>query len=159
MCGMEINGVPFHALVLHAAVVFVPLAAMSAMLMSVPRWRWLTRWPALALAVGSAVTVQVTVLSGESLMETRGLDSPLIQTHASWAERLNIAMWLFAAAVALAFWALPHVTRLVGGKDRAARVAVLEKPLTVVLPILAIVVVVLVFLTGDAGARAVWQQG
>jgi hypothetical protein len=51
---------------------------------------------------------------------------------------------------------LPHVTRIAGGRDRQARVAALEKPLMVVVPLAAIAVLVLVVLTGDAGARAVW---
>ena len=67
-------------------------------------------------------------------------------------------MWIFAALVVVAFWVLPHVTRLSGGKDRVAKVAALEKPLMVLVPLAAVAVLVLVVLTGDAGARAVWQQ-
>jgi hypothetical protein len=69
-----------------------------------------------------------------------------------------IAMWVFAAVTMVAIWALPHVTRLAGGRDRPGRVAALEKPLVVLLPLVAGVVLVLVVLTGDAGARAVWQD-
>ena len=65
---------------------------------------------------------------------------------------------VFAVLVVVAFWVLPHVTRLAGAKDRAAKVAALEKPLMVLVPLAAVAVLVLVFLTGDAGARAVWQQ-
>ena len=56
----------------------------------------------------------------------------------------------------VAFWALGYVTRLAGGADREARVPALEKPLMVLLLVAAVAVLVLVFLTGDAGARAVW---
>jgi hypothetical protein len=154
---MDINGIPLHPLVVHAAVVFVPLSALAVILMSVPKWRWLARWPAAVLTVGAALSVQVATLTGEDLEESRNLESALIEDHAEWGERLQIAMWVLAAVTVLALWALPHVTRLAGGQDRAARVAALEKPLVLLLPVLAVVVLVLVVLTGDAGARSVWS--
>ncbi len=154
---MEINGVPLHPLVVHAAVVLVPLASLAVFALLLPRWRWLARWPALLLAVGAAVTVQVAKLTGQDLKKTRGLDSPLIRNHEQWGGRLLLAMWVLAALTVLAFWALPHVTRLSGGSDRAGHVAALEKPLLVVLAVAAVAVLVLVVLTGDAGARAVWS--
>ena len=154
---MEINGVPLHPLVVHAVVVFVPLAALAAIAMSVPKWRWLARWPALILTLGATAATFVAKLTGAALKEDRKLDSPLIETHLEWGGRLMIAMWIFAALVILAFWAWPYVTRLSGGHDRDAPVAVLEKPLTVLVPLAAVVVLVLVVITGDAGARAVWS--
>jgi hypothetical protein len=154
---MEINGVPLHPLVVHAVVVFVPLAALAAIAMSVPKWRWLARWPALLLTLGATAATYVATLTGEDLKKDRGLNTPLVETHEQWGDRLMLAMWVFAVVTVVAFWALPHVTRLAGGKDRPARVAVLEKPLAVLLPLVAVVVLVLVVLTGDAGARAVWS--
>lgn len=153
---MEFRGVPLHPLVVHAAVVFIPLAAISAITFVVPKWRWLARWPALVLAVVSAGCVQLAVMSGEDLEESRHLESPLVHTHAEYADKLRIAVFVLAVVMIIAFWALGHVTRYSGGTDRPARVAALEKPMLVVLPIAAVVVLVLVFLTGDAGARAVW---
>jgi hypothetical protein len=155
---MEINGVPFHPLVIHAVVVFVPLAALAAITMSVPKWRWLARWPALLLTLGATAATYVARITGARLKEDRGLDTALVRNHEQWGDRLMIGMWVFAAVVVVAFWALPHVTRLAGGVDREAKVAVLEKPLAIVVPIAAIVVLVLVVITGDAGARAVWRQ-
>ena len=156
---MEINGVPLHPLVVHAAVVFVPLSALAAIVLAVPKWRWLARWPTLVIALIAAVVVQISVMSGVDLRKSRGLDTELVATHELWAGRLRIAVFVLTAVVALAFWVMPHVTRLLGGRDRAARVAVLEKPLMVVMPAAAVVVLVLVFLTGEAGARAVWSTG
>jgi hypothetical protein len=66
-------------------------------------------------------------------------------------------MWVFAVIMVVAFWAMPYVTRLSGADDRGSRVGALEKPLLVVVPLAAVVVLVLVVLTGDAGARAVWS--
>jgi len=157
---MEINGVPLHPLVIHAVVVFVPLAAVAAIVMSVPKYRWIARWPALLLTLAATAATYVATLTGEQLAKDRGLDAlPLVKTHEERGELLMIAMWIFAALVIVAFWVLPHVTRLAGAQDRVGKVAVLEKPLMVLVPLAALAVLVLVFLTGDAGARAVWQQG
>jgi glucan phosphoethanolaminetransferase (alkaline phosphatase superfamily) len=155
---MELNGVPLHPLVIHAVVVFVPLAAIAAVAMSMPKWRWLARWPALLLTLGATAAAYVATITGKQLEEDRGLKSALIKTHEEWGARLMIAMWIFAALVIVAFWVLPHVTRLSGGRDRVAKVAALEKPLMVLVPLAALAVLVLVVLTGDAGAKAVWQQ-
>ena len=155
---MTINGVPLHPLVVHAAVVFVPTAALLAIVFVAPRWRWLVRWPAVVLAVAGAVVVQVAVMTGKTFEHIRHVQTlPLVRTHIMWGHRLQLAMWVFAAIMVAAFWAVPYVTRLSGGNDGAGRVAVLEKPLLVIVPIAAIVVLTLVVLTGDAGARAVWS--
>ena len=43
---MEINGLPLHALIIHAAVIFGPLSALAGVLYAVvPRWRDRLRWP------------------------------------------------------------------------------------------------------------------
>ncbi len=155
---MEINGVPLHPLVVHAVVVFVPLSALAALAMAWPKWRWLARWPALLLTLGATAATYVATITGEDLEKDRGLGAiALVRTHEEWGERLMIAMWVFAAIVVVSFVVLPHVTRLSGGKDRVAKMAALEKPLMVLLPLAAIAVLVLVVITGDAGARAVWK--
>ncbi len=151
---------PLHPLVIHAVVVLVPLAALSAIAMAVPKYRWIARWPALLLTLGATASAYVATLTGEDLAKDRGLDAlPLVKTHEEWGERLMIGMWIFAVLVIVAFWVLPYATRISGGKDRVAKMAALEKPLMVLVPLAAVAVLVLVFLTGDAGARAVWQQG
>jgi glucan phosphoethanolaminetransferase (alkaline phosphatase superfamily) len=153
---MEINGVPLHPLVIHAVVVFVPLAAIAAIAMAVPRWRWLARWPALLLTLGATAATYLAKISGADLQEQRKLFTPAVHTHEEWADRLMMGMWVFAVVVVVAFWAFPHITRISGGRDRDARVAVLERPLMVLLPLAAVAVLALCVLTGDAGARAVW---
>jgi hypothetical protein len=152
---VTINGLPLHPLVVHAAVVFVPLAALAVLALTVPKWRWAARWPALAMAVLAAGFVQLAGMTGDSLKRRVG-GSPLIETHETWAGRLQTATWVLAALTVLAFWSLPHVTGLATGRDKAARVAILERPLVVLLSLAAVAVVVLVVLTGEAGARAVW---
>ena len=154
---MEINGVPAHPLVVHAAVVFVPMAASFVGAYAVPRLRWATRWPAAVTVVLAAVSVQLSAMTGGQLKEKLG-ENPLIETHEMWAGRLQAGTWVLAGATLVAFWVFPHVTRLAGSSNREARLGVLEKPLMVLLPVLSIIVLVLVVVTGDAGARAVWAS-
>ena len=155
---MEINGTPLHPLVVHAAVVFVPLAALGAIAYVLPRWRSLVRWPTLVVTLIALVAVQVSIMTGQSLRDSRKLFLPLVATHQHYANLLRIAMLLLTVVVVVAFVTMGHVTRLVDGRDKESRVPALEKPLMVLLPLLAVVVIVLVVLTGDAGARALWQR-
>ena len=152
---MDINGIPLHPLVVHAAVVFVPLAALAVIAFVVPKWRWAARWPALTTAAIAAASVQLAAMTGDQLRDKVGRSS-LIETHEMWAGRLQTATWVMAALTLVAFWALPHVTRVADSSDKPARAAILERPLVVLLPLAAVAVIVLVVLTGDAGARAVW---
>lgn len=150
---------PLHPLVVHAVVIFVPLAALSAIAFAlVPRWRWLFRWPTLVLALGAVAVTRIAVISGNDLKGDRGLgELDLVKTHEIWADRLEIAVWVFAALAVAAWWLLPYVAPLVDSTERVSPVAVLSTAMTVVLPIAAAVVLVLAVVTGDAGAKAVWQ--
>ena len=158
---MEINGIPLHPLVVHAVVVFVPLAALSGIMLAVaPRWRWLLRWPTLVLALASVVLVRVAVVTGTSLKNQRQFAGPLadrIATHQAWGHRLEWSIWVFAPVAVLSFWVLPHVTPLVGRRDRVSPRPSLVRLATVLLPVAALVVLALAVITGDAGARAVWK--
>jgi magnesium-transporting ATPase (P-type) len=153
---MEINGLPLHPLLVHGTVVFVPLGALGAILYVVPKWRWLLRWPTLLVNLAAAVLVQLSIMSGEDLERDRKLFSPQVERHEEWADKLRIAVFILAVIVIVAFWALGYVTRLAGGTDRESKVPALETAMMVLLPIAGVAVLVLVFLTGDAGAKAVW---
>jgi uncharacterized membrane protein len=148
-----LNGLPLHPLVVHAAVVFVPLAALVGIAYVVPRWRQLLRWPMLAVAVAAAIAVQVAAMSGEDLEHQRHLGGSLLEKHQMWAGRLQVGTWVMAAVVLAACWAVP---RLRNGRDG---VAVLGPVLVVLLPVVALAELYLVFRTGEAGAQAVWSTG
>ena len=160
---VHLNGLPLHPLVVHAVVIFVPLAAVSAILHAlVPRWRWLLRLPTLVLALGAVVLTRVAVLTGTSLKDEKGFTGPLgdrIDRHMHWADRLEYSVWAFAVVAILAWWVLPHVTPLSGREDRQTPAPALVSAATVLLPILAAVVLVLAVITGEAGAQAVWHTG
>ena len=153
---MEINGLPLHALVVHATVVFVPLAALGAILYAVPKWRWLLRWPTLLVNLAAAVLVQISMMSGRTSSRPGTWRLRRCTPTRSGPRSCASPCSCSRVVVIVAFWALGYVTRLAGGADREARVPALEKPLMVLLVVAGVAVLVLVFLTGDAGARAVW---
>ena len=158
---MEVNGIPLHPLLVHAVVVFVPLGALSGILYALmPRWRWLLRWPTLLLALAAVGITRLAVISGTSLKNQKNFTGTLgdrIATHQMWGHRLEWSVWAFAVVAVLAVWVLPHVTPLVGRVDRVSPRASLVTLATVLLPVAGVAVLVLAVITGDAGARAVWQ--
>lgn len=143
---MEINGLPLHAIVVHAAVVFGPLAALFGVLYVVPRFRAWLRWPLVLSVLALVVSVWVSYLSGEQLEETgnyTGDLAPLLETHEERAGILRVSATVFALfAVVTALW---------NTRSAAARNALVG--LTAVA---AVVTGVYVVLTGDAGAQIAW---
>jgi hypothetical protein len=150
---MEFNGLPLHPLVVHAAVVFVPLASLAGLAYVVPGWRALLRWPMLVAAAIAAGAVQLAVMSGHDLKDSRHLGGPLLEKHQMWAGRLQVGTWVLAGVVLVAIWAVPRVRGSRGG------VALLGNVLVVLLPLVALAELYLVVRTGDAGSKSVWSTG
>jgi uncharacterized membrane protein len=143
---MEINGLPLHALVVHAAVVFGPLSALAGLVYAVPRWRDKARWPLVVSVLIAVGAIWVAYLSGEQVEEANEFGGPLealLETHEERAEMLRLLMSGYAVAALLAAW--QHA--------RTGPVRVLLTGLVVVLAVLAAVWTVL---TGDAGAQIAW---
>ena len=155
---MEIAGLPFHALILHAAVVFAPLAVLVAVVFALlPRWRYLTRWPTAVLTLIALVTVWLSRISGHSFVEARPELAPLVAEHQERGDLLSLLTILFAVVVAVAVWGLGGPSGLVSGRGAvASRSKAVELGLGAAVVLTALLVLVWVFLTGDAGARAVW---
>lgn len=151
---------PLHPLIVHAAVVFAPLAALAGLVYAaLPKWRWATRWPMIALAVIGAGSVLAAYLSGKSLIGDRPAleDIPAVQDH---MDRALILLWIslaYLAVVLLAGWAVGGPTALASGAgSQETRGATLAAVALGLLVLGAVAVVVMTILTGDAGARAVW---
>jgi len=144
---MTFNGLPLHPLVVHAAVVAVPVTALLVLLfVARPTLQARLRLPLLVLAVASALLVWLTAVSGDSLAHALSSGGPikaLIDKHEAWAGRLQVGTWVLAGLTA--------VTVLFGH-----RAGWLKGLLHGLLVVAAIAVVVLVGLTGDAGAQAAW---
>lgn len=143
---MDILGLPLHPLVVHAAVVLVPLAALGALAVVISgalreRYGWLTA----CFAAAAAVSAVVARLSGEALASSLG-NLPAVQAHQLWGQ------WVPFPAVALAVL-LPVglLLRRRPGTASAAWVAV-----AVLISLVAVACLVLVALTGHSGATAVW---
>ena len=152
---MELNGVPLHPLVVHAVVVLGPFAALTGLAYAfVPRWRWLLRWPLVALAVVTAVTAVVAVQAGEALLQARPELEPLVEEHEERGELLRTVALAYAGVSLVAAWALGGASALASG--RGARETRFGIPVMAVLAIGAVALLVVLFLAGDSGARAVW---
>ncbi len=145
---MEINGLPLHPLVIHAAVVFGPLAGLLALAYLVPKWRDRLRWPMVIGAIVALGAVYTAYLSGGDFRDSKDFfnQPPLaekIDTHEDLAGNLLRAAIAFAVIAVLSAWL--H-----------ARTGALRIGLNVLLAASAIGVIVLVVLTGEAGSQAVW---
>ena len=163
---IEITGLPVHPLVVHAVVVLLPLSVMLALALAfVPSWRWLTRWLTLAGTVVGVVSVFIARQSGESflkgkpfLLEAGSTTREHIMDHQDYANLLWYASLVFLVVVVLAFVTLPAPTGLSSGKlDHAGNTATwVVRGVPLLLAVAGLATLVLVVLTGDAGARTVW---
>ena len=142
-------GIPVHPLVVHFAVVLLPLSALALIaLVLVPRWRRTFGWVVLAgLFIGTGATF-VAKESGEAL--ARRVGTP--QEHAEWGDRLPLLAVLLFIVAAAWFWLDRRASRAGDGG---------RSPLTAVLGIVAIVLalasVALTIVVGHSGAESVWQ--
>lgn len=153
-------GLPLHPLVVHAAVIFVPVAALGALLV-VFFAPVRTRYAGLVvlLGVAGAASAFAAMLTGPLLAEALGMTgSPSIARHQT------LGTWTPWAALLQAV-ALPLFLRARRAEDRTAArtgdagipsrsgLARLAGGVTVVAALAALV---LVGLTGHAGAESVW---
>jgi hypothetical protein len=146
----SVTGLPVHILVIHAAVVFGPLAALSALAyVGMPRYRDLLRWPMLALVLIAFGAIWAAYLSGANFFASdrfanvSGELQDNIETHESYAKTLRWIASGFAIVTVAAF-------RM---HDRAGTTRTVLGGLVA---IGAVATLVWVVLTGDAGSRSVW---
>src|SRR4051812_42254279 len=91
-------GLPVHPLVVHATVVFTPLATLLvAVCAAVPASRRRLAWPTVVGCAVACVTVAVAALSGGPL-ERRVGGGPAVAHHAQLAHVLVV--WVLAMSVA-----------------------------------------------------------
>ena len=144
----EFRGLPLHPLVVHAADVLLPVTALLGVLYVVPRLRMQLRWPLLAAALASLVTVYVTRQSGEALKDTLNLGGPVAAAVERHQDLANHLMWL---VVALAVVVVVAVLT-----SRRGRPAV-QTVLAALVFLAAVAVGVQTARVGEAGTRAVWN--
>jgi uncharacterized membrane protein YfcA len=148
-------GLPTHAIVVHATVVFLPLAALAVLLHAFwPEARRRLGIVTPLLAGVALVLVPLATQSGENLEHAVGR-SPLVERHAELADgMLPWAIGLFV--VALALWMLDRrrVSAPADDVSRARWVPIVAGVLTVVAVVGTVQQIVRV---GHAGAQATWN--
>ncbi len=139
----QIAGLPVHPLVVHFAVVLLPLSAAGLIvLVLVSRWRAaFAGITVLGLAAGTAAAF-VAKESGEQLAERVGLPA----THATWGQ----FVWPVALATTVVAAVWYFLQRRKGGAPASTRVV------GAIAAILAATTTGLTALTGHTGAEAVW---
>ncbi|WP_193611919.1 DUF2231 domain-containing protein [Nocardioides lijunqiniae] len=144
---MEFNGLPLHALVVHAAVIFGPVSALAGLLYAlVPRWRDRLRWPLVATVAIAFVAIWVAYFSGEDLEEANTYGGPLaalVETHEERANILRLSVTAFAVLSFVAAW-------------WHTRTGPVRHVLSGLVAVSAVLTLVYVYLTGDAGAQIAW---
>lgn len=146
------RGLPVHALVVHAVVVLVPLAALGVILVAVrPSWRRSFGPIVVLLATAGLALVPVATRSGHRLKErldASGIVAKQIKNHQDMGSLViwpTLAMWVLSIA-------LIALDRRRGGGSTA---------LTTVVAVLAVLAalgsVAQVAVTGELGTKAVWS--
>jgi uncharacterized membrane protein len=149
----QINGLPVHALVLHAAVVFVPLLALGAVVYALASpWRAKIGWAVVGLAVIAPAATFVAKESGQKLYDRliaqglKGKGKEILDQHMGYGTR---TFWF---SLALGVVCLVLVALTMRGS--------LPKVGQIVLGVIAIALAAAsgyyVYRTGDSGATAVW---
>ena len=151
----QVNGLPVHALVLHAAVIFVPLLALGSIVYAlVPRWRPKTGWAVAILAVVAPISALVSKLSGTELYNRllaqglKGRGKEILDQHMDYG---TLTAWLSIALGVLTLILVVLTWRKPGALPRVAELAI-----AAVIVVLAVLNLYYVFETGDSGATAVW---
>ena len=151
----QISGLPVHILVIHAAVVFVPLLALGAIVYAVlPRLRARIGWAVISLAIIAPIVTFVSKQSGEKLYNRliengmSGKGKEMLDAHQGYGTR---TFW-FTLALGVVTLVMAILTlRRSGSLPR-----VVDLVLTVIAVALAAISGYYVFKTGDSGAHAVW---
>ncbi|GAA2707740.1 MULTISPECIES: DUF2231 domain-containing protein [Actinoplanes] len=149
----QVNGLPVHILVLHAAVIFVPLLALGAVVYAlVAKWRSRLGWAVALLAVVAPITTLVAKLSGTELYNSRiSTFSPkgkeILDNHMDFG---TMTLWF---ALGLGVVSLIMVALTFRGK---ALPMIAQVTFVVLTLALAAGSGYYIFKTGDSGATAVW---
>ena len=146
----EFNGLPLHVLVVHAAVVFGPLAALAALAyVGLPRRRDQLRWVTMVLVLIAFGSIWLAYFSGDNFYSSDRFAQvgaelkEKIDDHESHAGVLRWIVTGFTAVTALAVW-------------QHARAGAARYALGGLVAIGAVLTVIWTILTGDAGSQAVW---
>ena len=148
----EFNGLPVHALVVHAVVILAPLAALAGIAFLVPKWRHALRWPLVVLAAIATASAFVAKQSGEILKEALGdqltgnATGDLVERHQELADKLWIAL--------LVLFALAIIAVVTHSRTASGPIGFL---FALIVTVAALAVLVLTVQTGELGSKARWN--
>lgn len=144
-----ILGLPVHPLVVHFAVVLLPLAAAALVaIVVVPKWRRPFGWVVLAGLLAGAGASLLAKESGEAFAARVGWPTE----HASLGDRLPLVAIVLFVVAAVWFW-----LQLRDAKAGRKRAGILTVITAIVSCILAVAAIVLTVVVGHTGAAAVWE--
>ncbi|CAI9403542.1 MULTISPECIES: DUF2231 domain-containing protein [Aestuariimicrobium] len=162
---MNIGGLPLHPLIVHVAVVLVPLSALGGLVLS---WRPGLRarfgWLTVAFAAAGAAGALAARLTGPALASQIGIgSSPQFATHRMWGLWAPWPALVLALSLAALVWS-DSGTAIAGGRSGRRTLGVgppqdrrtLRLASTVVVVVSALASLVLVTLVGHSGATLVW---
>jgi uncharacterized membrane protein len=150
----QIGGLPVHVLVLHAAVVFVPLLGLGAIVYGVvPRWRPRIGWAVFLLSIITPIVCFVTRESGLKFYDrvfprSSPAGKVMLNNHMHFG---TLTFWFV-----LALGVVTLVTVILTMRKNALLPRVADLGLAVVMVALAAISGYYVFRTGDSGAHVVW---
>ena len=154
----NLGNLPLHPLVVHAAVIGVPLAALLAFLFAFPKTREWARWPLAITVVGVTAVTFVARQSGLAFEAALGITpgnpvGDLILQHSLLANQLFYIMIGFSVIALLNVFIVSK--RAADGAAKQS--AILRVGLPILLAAAAVVALVWIVRVGDLGARAVWN--
>ena len=157
----KIGDLPLHPLVVHAAVIGIPLAALLALLFAFPKTREWARWPLAITVVGATAVTFVARESGLALEAAMGIKpgnpvGDLILQHSLLANQAFYIMIGFTVIGLLNVFLVSKRTSD-GADGGPKQSAILRVGLPILLVAAAVVALVWVIRVGDLGARAVWN--
>jgi heme/copper-type cytochrome/quinol oxidase subunit 2 len=169
----EVLGIPAHPLLVHAAVVFVPLQILAAFAYAfVPFVRRFIAWLVIGLAMVAPMSVLLAKLSGDAFQARlirNGTADPVflaqIKQHNSYGDTtLYLSIALSALIILLMFvqvWRSRPTTGAAPDKPDTSQPAkgpiVVAAVLTVAVLAAGVATGYFVFKTGDSGAHMVWS--
>jgi uncharacterized membrane protein len=142
----SVAGLPLHPLVIHAAIVLIPLAAISALVMSyLPSFSRRYGKLTLVIAIVAQLSLFLAKVTGEAFEEILDKD---VGNHAELGE---IAPFITLPMVALIYlrWRLDRSGATVGS-------ALIRRLTSLALIVASLASIVIVVLVGHSGAESVW---
>ena len=147
-----IGGLPAHVLLVHAVVVFAPVAGVLLVLCAVwPAARRCAVWLAVGLVVVTAALTPLTIDAGQWLQNRLGAP-PDVAAHA----RLGDSMSYVAIALVVGAAAVTGIH--VWERMRAPAAPTVRIAVAVVTVAIGVGTVIQVYRIGDSGARAAWAD-